>query len=57
MIDIQVFGGVASGVLLSSNDVIVRKFSKQPDNITSLSWSVSFSDELARVQMQTLLTF
>ena len=57
MIDIPVFGGVASGVLLSSNDVIVRKFSKQPDNITSLSWSVSFSDELARVQMQTLLTF
>ena len=57
MIDIPVFGGVASGVLLSSNDVIERKFSKQPDNITSLSWSVSFSDELARVQMQTLLTF
>ena len=53
MIDIPVFGGVASGVLLSSNDVIVWKFSKQPDNITSLLHHV----ELARVQMQTLLTF
>ena len=54
-LDLPVFDGVASGVLL--NDVIARKFSKQPDNITSLSWSVSFSNELARVQMKTLLTF